>query len=134
MAMIATAWSVTIMAQKNAQPAEEAFGQRLARIRKERGFTQTELGDAIGVSQRVISYYERATQRPPAELLPKIAAVLGVTTDVLLGVEALPEDGRTVDARLRRKLKELESLPTKDRKAIMQVIDAMLERQKVNNS
>ena len=91
--MIATPSTITIMAQKNAEPAEKVSGEHLARIRKERGFTQTELADAIGVSQGVISYYEQATRRSPVERLPKIAAGRGVTTDMLLGVEPLPKDG-----------------------------------------
>ena len=106
----------------------ESFGARLARLRKDKGFTQTELGDAIGVTQRVISYYERETQKPASKLLPQIAKVLGVSTDDLLGVTPVKSDARTRDARLMRKFKEVEQLPASDRKAIMQVIDAMVSK------
>ena len=34
------------------------FGKRLASLRKELGLTQTELGEKVGVSCRVIAYYE----------------------------------------------------------------------------
>lgn len=106
----------------------ESFGARLARLRKDKGFTQTELGEAIGVTQRVISYYERETQKPASKLLPQIAKVLGVSTDELLGVTPVKSDARTRDARLLRKFKEVEQLPASDRKAIMQVIDAMVAK------
>ena len=36
----------------------DGFGPRLAQIRKGRGISQEALGEAVGVSQRVIAYYE----------------------------------------------------------------------------
>jgi transcriptional regulator with XRE-family HTH domain len=134
MASISTAWSVEVMAQTKKEQSGETFGLRLARIRKQRGFTQMELGHALGVSQRVIAYYERESRRPPANLLPKIAAALNVSADALLGIGSMPDDGRTADARLRRRLRQLEELPTADRKAVIQVIDAMLDRNKSGNT
>jgi len=131
MALTQSVWSVAIMASKTTdKPQGESFGARLARVRKERGFTQTELAEALGVTQRVVSYYECETQHPPAALLPKIAKTLNVSADVLLGLDIVPEDGRTADARLRRRLRDLEKLPPADRKAVIQVIDAMLERRR----
>ncbi|MGH9967441.1 MAG: helix-turn-helix domain-containing protein [Pyrinomonadaceae bacterium] len=37
---------------------DETIGQRVARLRKERGFTQIELADKIGLTQNLISAYE----------------------------------------------------------------------------
>jgi transcriptional regulator with XRE-family HTH domain len=45
------------------------FGKRLAYYRKARGLTQGELGEKVGVSYRVIAYYEGETKRPPARLI-----------------------------------------------------------------
>lgn len=59
---------------------------KLARIKK--GMTQQELADAIGVSSlRDISRYEAGRINPPIPRLCKIADVLEVTTDYLLGRE-----------------------------------------------
>src|SRR3990172_7396805 len=63
----------------------EPFGQRLSRLRKARGFTQTELGEILGVSQRVITYYERESGKPPAHLLPRLADALKGTGDEIVG-------------------------------------------------
>ena len=37
---------------------EESIGRRLARIRKERGLTQIELAEKIGIIQSLVSSYE----------------------------------------------------------------------------
>jgi len=61
------------------------FGPQLAQIRKARGLTQTELGQKLGVSQRVVAYYEQADAQPPGPLLLDLAQALQVSTDELLG-------------------------------------------------
>jgi transcriptional regulator with XRE-family HTH domain len=45
------------------------FGKRLAKFRKAIGLTQQALGDKVGVSKRVIAYYEGETKYLPATLL-----------------------------------------------------------------
>jgi transcriptional regulator with XRE-family HTH domain len=134
MAMIFRTGSVYIMAKQQRNQPGESFGQRLARIRKQKGYTQTELAKAIGVTQRVISYYECETQHPPTALLPHIAEALQVSTDTLLGLDALPADAPMTDLPFLNKLRDLQSLPPSDRKAIVQVIDAMLARQQKGKS
>ena len=57
------------------------FGERLARLRKAAGYTQVELAEEVGVSQRNIAYYEGQTQHPPTAILPELARALRVTTD-----------------------------------------------------
>jgi len=44
-------------------PSDETPGQRLARIRRERGFTQIELADKTGMVQALVSDYERGKLR-----------------------------------------------------------------------
>ena len=61
------------------------FGKRLASLRKAGGLTQQELGDKVGVSRRVIAYYEGETNYPPAHLIVPLAKALNVSTDELLG-------------------------------------------------
>jgi len=117
--------------KKPLPPPEETFGQRLARLRKARGYSQTELGELLGVSQRVMTYYECQTERPPAHLLPHLAEALGITVDELLGVRRGRETPAPRHTRLWRKLREIEKLPAGDRKAVLRVLDGLLARQKL---
>jgi transcriptional regulator with XRE-family HTH domain len=107
---------------------EEPFGERLARLRTAAGYSQRDLAGEIGISQRMVAYYEGETEYPPAHLLPALARVLGVTTDVLLGVEQVKEKTKVGSQRLWRRFKRLEKLPPKERKQVLAVVDAFIER------
>lgn len=122
-----------IIMKKNIAP-KEPFGQRLARLRKSQGITQIELGKKIGVSQRVITYYERETKRPPAVYLPLIAKILHVTIDELLGVAKTDEETTARNVRMWKKLRRIEKLPHKDQKAVIHYIEALLAKQTTNNN
>ena len=106
-----------------------SFGERLATFRKAAGFTQKELSNAIGVSRRMIAYYEGETQRPPTTILPRLADTLGVSIDELLngnGQAVAPL--RPMSNRLRRKLHELEKLGTKEKRQALRLLDMIIER------
>ena len=113
------------------EPGEEPFGERLARLRKAAGFSQRDLATEIGISQRMVAYYEGETEYPPAHLLPALARILGVTTDVLLGVEHVREKAGVGSQRLWRRFKRLEKLPAKEKKQVLAVVDAFIDRHRV---
>lgn len=60
------------------------FSKSLKEIRKEKGITQEQLADAVGVSAQAVSKWEM-NGYPDASLLPAIADFLGVTIDELFG-------------------------------------------------
>lgn len=104
----------------------EGFGPRLARLRKSKGLTQSQLGDLVGVSYRMIAHYERADAQPPGAVLPDLAHALGVTTDTLLGVRPLKEKADPRTARLLKRLQRVQELPPADQKALLRFLDALL--------
>lgn len=59
------------------------FATNLIYLRGEKNLTQQELGDVVGVSPSQISRYESGTARPRKTILRKLAAALGVATNVL---------------------------------------------------
>jgi transcriptional regulator with XRE-family HTH domain len=74
--------------------AAETIGQRLKRLRLERGLSQRELA-APGVSYAYISRIEAGTRQPSVKALRKLAAKLGVSADFLeTGAELDPADTR----------------------------------------
>ena len=60
-------------------------GKRIQKARKEKGLTQKELGDKLGVSASMVAQYENDLRNPKIETAEKIAHVLDVTSDFLLG-------------------------------------------------
>lgn len=74
--------------------AGETIGQRLKRLRLERGLSQRELA-APGVSYAYISRIEAGTRQPSVKALRRLAAKLGVSADYLeTGSQLAPEEQR----------------------------------------
>ncbi len=67
-------------------PFAQAVGRRISQFRRERGLTQKQLAEEIGVVRFVISNYENGKYGPGGFYLVRLAIALGVTTDELLGV------------------------------------------------
>jgi transcriptional regulator with XRE-family HTH domain len=108
------------------------FGKRLAYFRKAKGLTQGELGEKVGVSYRVIAYYEGETKYPPSRIIVPLSKALGITTDELLGVKKTKNDFDPRNASLWRKLKVVENLPKKDQKAILHYIEMVTKNREVD--
>ena len=63
------------------------FRTNIKKLRQEKHMTQDELAKRVGVSKAMISAYETEIRYPSYDVLIKMAAVFGVTTDYLLGLE-----------------------------------------------
>jgi transcriptional regulator with XRE-family HTH domain len=67
------------------------IGKRIAHLRKEKGLTQEELAQHMGISPQAVSKWENDQTCPDISALPKLARLFGVTVDELLeGRETLP--------------------------------------------
>ncbi len=62
------------------------LSEQIAALRKERGLTQEQLGNMVGVSAQAVSKWEKGGT-PDVELLPILSRQLGVTVDALFGME-----------------------------------------------
>lgn len=113
-------------AKKNGHGTHETFGRRLAALRKSAGYSQREFALEIGISHRMVAYYEAQTEHPPAQLLPTIARALHLTTDQLLGLEPLQKRQPPLNQQLLRKMKKIEALPPRDQRPLLRTIDAYL--------
>lgn len=110
-------------------------GEHLANLRKQAGFTQTELASelqAVGVevTRRMIAYYESESEYPPTSLLAGLATVLGRSIEEVLATTPVKAQakGKASDTRLHRRLQQIEKLEPTEKRQIMQLIDAFIER------
>lgn len=120
---------------RSADPATlvvlEDFGATLAQLRKERGFTQTELADKVGMIQALISDYERGKLRPYADVVVRFAQALEVSTDELLGLKTQDSKNSTkLNRRFLRRFQAMDHLPKRDQDALLRTIDAFLSARK----
>jgi transcriptional regulator with XRE-family HTH domain len=105
---------------------KESFGERLARIRNERGVTQVELAKKTGLTQNLISAYERDRLRLRVDLAVRFAVALGVTTDELLGLKTPAVNGAPLSRRVLRRMYKLERLAPAHQRALLKTIDAYI--------
>lgn len=62
------------------------FGEKLKGLREKKGLTQKELGEMLGISARLVSYYETNKTIPnDPTILNSIASIFNVSLDYLLG-------------------------------------------------
>jgi len=122
-----------IMATRNktTQPPlminNETFGQRLARIRKAKGYTQVELAQKMGIIQVLVSDYERDKLRPYHEMIIRFSQALEVSTDELLGTKPLKDKDHRLSLKLLRRMRKIEDLPAAKQKILLQNIDMFLK-------
>ena len=64
-----------------------SIAKRIYELRKERNLSQAELGKAIGVDGRAISYWEKGINEPKASYIYEMSKFFGVSADYLLGLE-----------------------------------------------
>jgi transcriptional regulator with XRE-family HTH domain len=108
--------------------ATEGFGARFARLRRERGLTQEDLGAALGVSKAAIAYYEGKDGHVQLDLLAQAAKVLGVSLDALFGNGGDEAADAARNVRLLRRLRQVEQLPEEEQRTILQLIEQRVKR------
>ena len=74
---------------------EKSIGKFIATLRKANGYTQEELGEILGVSNKTISSWENGNSSPDLSLLPIIADLFNVTCDELIRGEKSKEEKET---------------------------------------
>lgn len=80
---------------------KQTFGAAISALRREKGMTQLELAQQMGVTDKAVSKWERDLSFPDVASLPKLAEVLGTSVDELLEVKTAAQEepaGRRVPA------------------------------------
>jgi transcriptional regulator with XRE-family HTH domain len=109
---------------------QESIGNRIRRLRLAHGLTQQQLADRVGLSRRMLAYYEIQGGEPRPDLLVRFAQVLDASVDALTGFQSSSRKAvppRPENPHLWRRLKRIEELPLHDRKTILKMIDAMAD-------
>ena len=81
---------------------KDTFGNMVAALRKEKGMTQLELAEKMGVTDKAVSKWERDLSFPDVSSIPKLAEILGVTVDELMKVKA-----ESKEEPLKKKIDEI---------------------------
>jgi transcriptional regulator with XRE-family HTH domain len=105
------------------------IGMRLAKLRKDKGITQAELAERLGISQPMASDYERGKLRLHGELIIQLSEILEVSADEILGIIPSKAVKKTVkNRRLSNRLEAIDKLPKRDQDALFRTIDAFISK------
>ena len=112
-------------------------GGQIARLRKEKGLTQNDLGDRLGVSFQAVSKWERGETLPDTALLPDLANALETSVDFILtgGKQVLHYRGKFTVRQNREgvlALKHMGELLGKDNALYRHAIDGINEKMNTN--
>jgi transcriptional regulator with XRE-family HTH domain len=111
---------------------ERAFfielGARIASLRKEEGITQVQLADLLGTSQQTITAYEVGRRRVPVSSLPKLAKLLGVSIEELIGDDGRRGAKRGPVSKLQQQLDQVSHLPRAQQKFVSAMLDTVLQQ------
>jgi len=66
---------------------KKTLGRTISQLRKEKGMTQLELAEHMGVTDKAVSKWERDLSCPDVSSLPTLAQILGVSVDELMQVK-----------------------------------------------
>jgi len=121
-----------------AAPADRQFGKelgrRLAQLRQEAGLTQHAVAAHLGIAQQTLAHYEVGRLRLPVALVPKLATLFAVSTDVLLGVTDASTGARAgkrgPTPKLQRQLERLSRLPKAQQHVVLAMLDGVLLQQR----
>ena len=72
---------------------KDSLGAMIATLRKDKGLTQAQLADRMGVTDKAVSKWERDLSCPDVSSIPRLAEVLGISVEQLMqGKKPVPQD------------------------------------------
>lgn len=108
----------------------EALGARIATFRKNHAMTQVQLAELLELKQQMLASYEVGRRRVPVSLLPRLARVLAVSVEQLVGDEAGPRKPGPA-SKLLQQMERIQRLPRTQQRFVMQMLDTVLQQQAV---
>ena len=109
-----------------------ACAQRLAELRKAAGLSQKELADKLGIAPSNIGFWELHNKPPRSDILPKLAKILKVSVDNILGTKIRPKSAGGPQGRTRKVFDEVSKLPRRQQQKIVDVVEALTEQAQSN--
>jgi transcriptional regulator with XRE-family HTH domain len=105
------------------------FGRRLSALRRNKGWSQTELAAALNTTQKMVDYYERRAQNPTLDVIQKVADALEVSPAELIGNGAAParasrKAGPT--GKVQKAFEDVSKLPRRQQEHIVRVVSALV--------
>ena len=70
--------------------ANTSMGEIISTLRKEKGMTQKDIADQLGITDKAVSKWERDIAFPDTATIPKLAEILGISVEELMQAKVAP--------------------------------------------
>ena len=101
------------------------FPEHLAQLRKDKGLTQPQFAEKIGVHVAQVRRYEAGSSQPTLDVIRNMALALGVSADELL----FAKDERGPDDSLKLQFEAVSKFDPEAKKVVQQVLASMILQQ-----
>lgn len=108
---------------KNPRPP---FGERIHALREQAGFSQAQLAEKIGLSQRAYAYWERNPVALRPDQLLKLATALNVSVEELMGVAASKKRGSGPVGKMHQLFEAASHLPRSQQQKVTALLEAFV--------
>ena len=115
------------MQDKQESVLSKDFAKKLKQLRINRGWSQGQLAQKIGIEANRISRYERGVLWPTLELLVKIAQVYEVSIDFLIRDEEVSSN-QIGNKELLKRMEEVDNLPFDYQQILVTILDAFVKK------
>ena len=105
------------------------IGSKIAKLRKDKKWSQEDLAKKVNSSRVMIGNYERNTNMPSIDILLKISKVFDVSLDYLVGQGQFS----SYNKETLKRLEDIEHLPEEDKVHLLYVIDNLIKAVKIKS-
>jgi len=104
------------------------LGERLASAREQMGLSQVQLADKLGVTQKLITYWEHNDVALRVDQLTAIAKALNLSLDELLGQPTPKSRVNGPIGKARLVFESVSKLPKRQQTKILEVVEALVNQ------
>lgn len=102
------------------------FGSKITELRKQKGWSQSELAKKLEVSREIVGRYERNDAVPSIEIAKRMADAFEVSLDYLVG-----STEQEVDKATLNRLQEINRLSEENKKMVYAFLDSFITKTKL---
>ena len=121
-------------AGRPAQSERTEFGERLYRLREQRGLSQKQLAEKLGITQQSYAAWERRPTALKPEQIAALAKILECSADELVSGETKKKRGSGPVGRIRRVFDSVNELPRHQQNKVAEFVEAFVAQQQSNST
>jgi transcriptional regulator with XRE-family HTH domain len=116
-------------AGRPAQSQRTYFGERLFKCREQKGLSQKQMAEILGIKQQSYAAWERRSTALKPEQLAALARILECSIDDLIGQVSKVRRGTGPTGRIRRVFEAVNQLPRHQQNKVAEFVEAFVKQQ-----